>query len=258
MTKAPLGGRNTGANPTDRAKSGSKRSLLTDGAGVPLALAVSGANTHDMRLAAPTLNSLAVERPEPMLRKKQHFCADKGYDYQDAREPVAEWGYTTHIKSRGEEEVERGSIPGYRTRRWVVARTHSWFNRLSSLWWTHSPGSPASCPTAETARKPTSGRRHCWPWRCSCHGRTFYRKRFFERHFAHYRPLATTRWTCAWPAPSHLLSAARRLTISCMMLAAFPGHGTILEAASSLGRRGDGCRGGWSETSSGLPIMHPH
>ena len=94
---------------------------------------VSGANTHDKRLVEPTLESLAVERPEPTPRKKQHFCADKGYDYPDVRELLEEWGYTAHIKSRGEEEAERRSIPGYRARRWVVERTHSWFNRFRRL-----------------------------------------------------------------------------------------------------------------------------
>jgi len=36
MSKAPLGKGATGNNPTDRAKMGTKRSMLTDGAGIPL------------------------------------------------------------------------------------------------------------------------------------------------------------------------------------------------------------------------------
>ena len=44
MTKAPLGGEGTGANLTDRGKKGTKRSLLTEGNGIPLAVAVDGAN----------------------------------------------------------------------------------------------------------------------------------------------------------------------------------------------------------------------
>ncbi len=36
MTKAPLGGSGTGANPTDRGKKGKKRSFLTDAKGIPL------------------------------------------------------------------------------------------------------------------------------------------------------------------------------------------------------------------------------
>jgi putative transposase len=126
-------GKKTGPNPTDRAKSGTKRSLLTDGAGVPLGVAVSGANTHDKRLVEETLQSVPVKRPKPTRRKRQNLCADKGYDYPDVRQLLRDWGYTAHIKSRGEEKSERKQIPGYRTRRWVVERTHSWFNRFRRL-----------------------------------------------------------------------------------------------------------------------------
>jgi len=61
------------------------------------------------------------------------MCLDKGYDYVDTRELIAAWGYTAHIKSRGEEKTERKEIPGFRARRWVVERTHSWFNRFRRL-----------------------------------------------------------------------------------------------------------------------------
>lgn len=44
MTKAPLGGEKTGKNPTDRAKGGTKSSLLTEANGVPIGLTVGGAN----------------------------------------------------------------------------------------------------------------------------------------------------------------------------------------------------------------------
>ena len=53
---------------------------------------------------------------------------DKGYDFPDIRELVKEYGYTAHIKSRGEENI-RKEIPGFRARRWVVERTHFWPNR---------------------------------------------------------------------------------------------------------------------------------
>jgi len=44
MTKAPLGGEKTGPNPTDRAKKGVNRSLLKEARGVPIGLAIDGAN----------------------------------------------------------------------------------------------------------------------------------------------------------------------------------------------------------------------
>lgn len=134
MMKAPLGGEKTGANPTDRGKPGKKRSLLTDGDGVPLALVVSGANTHDKLLVESTLKSFAVRRalPRPGGRK-QHFCGDKGYDYVDTRALVRDWRYNLHIRSRGQEEKARKSNPRFRAYGWVVERRRSWFNRFRRI-----------------------------------------------------------------------------------------------------------------------------
>jgi putative transposase len=133
MTKAPLGGEKTGKNPTDRGKLGTKRSVLTDGQGVPLGLAVSGANVHDKHLVRETIESIPVERPKVTPKKPQNICQDKGYDYPDTRELVAEFGYTAHIPVRGSDPAKRKKLPGYRARRWVVERTHSWFNRFRRL-----------------------------------------------------------------------------------------------------------------------------
>lgn len=106
--------------------------MLTDGEGIPLSVAVSGANTHDMRLVEETLNGIPIERPDPE-EVEQNLCMDKGYDYPDVRQTVDDFGYTAHIKTRGEEEQERQELPGYRARRWVVERTHSWMNRFRRL-----------------------------------------------------------------------------------------------------------------------------
>ncbi len=62
------------------------------------------------------------------------MCLDKGYDYPEVRELIEKWGYTAHIKARGEEIREkRQQVPNYRARRWVVERTHSWVNRFRRL-----------------------------------------------------------------------------------------------------------------------------
>ncbi len=129
-------GKKTGPNPTDRAKSGTKRSLLTDGDGVPLALAVAGANVHDMRLVRETLKRFAVRRPRPKRGgRKQHFCGDKGYDYPVVRTLLQEWGYALHIAVRGKPPARRRSRShsSSRARRWVVERSHSWMNRFRRL-----------------------------------------------------------------------------------------------------------------------------
>ena len=44
-----------------------------------------------------------------------------------------EWGYTAHIRPRNEEADLKAHVPGYRARRWVVERTHSWMNRFRGL-----------------------------------------------------------------------------------------------------------------------------
>ena len=132
MGKAPLGGEKTGPNPTDRAKGGTKRSVLVDGAGAPLGVVIAGANVHDKWLVEPTLASIPIARPEPTAKAPQHLCLDKGYDYTDTRELVALNGYIGHIKARGE-EIRIKKTKGIKARRWVVERTHSWFNRFRRI-----------------------------------------------------------------------------------------------------------------------------
>jgi putative transposase len=72
ITKAPLGGQATGANPTDRAKRGTKRSLLVEAKGIPLAIEVGPASRHDVRMLQATLDGVVIERPEPDEKKKQN------------------------------------------------------------------------------------------------------------------------------------------------------------------------------------------
>ena len=74
------GGKTTGRNPTDRGKQGTKRSVLTEANGVPVGLAVDGANRHDVMLLAATLASIVVPRPRPTRRTPQGVCLDKAYD----------------------------------------------------------------------------------------------------------------------------------------------------------------------------------
>ncbi len=86
-----------------------------------------------MKLTEPTLRGVVVDRPQPDDDHPQHLCLDKGYDFDEVRELVARYGYTAHIRTRGEERLEKQVIPGYRARRWVVERTHSWLNRFRRL-----------------------------------------------------------------------------------------------------------------------------
>jgi putative transposase len=133
MTKAPLGGKKVGKHPTDRGKLGTKRSVLTDGGGVPIGLAVEGANRNDFRMVQETLTSIPVERPLPTPEKPQGMCLDKGYDFDEVRALLATFESTAHIRARGEEAQAIKHEAGYKARRWVVERTHSWMNRFRRL-----------------------------------------------------------------------------------------------------------------------------
>lgn len=132
---APLGGEQTGKNPTDRGKRGSKIHILVDQRGAPLAVVLTGANEHDKWSADDLIISIVVERPV----SKQHFCADKGYDFEDVHQLVEQERYISHIKrkrKRGEPPLEECPVPGetqFPARRWVVERTLGWLAKRRSL-----------------------------------------------------------------------------------------------------------------------------
>lgn len=133
MTKAPLSGEKTGPNPTDRGKSGVKHSLLTEGHGVPIDLTIEVANRHDMKLLRPTIESIIIKRPEPTEDHPQGMCLDKGYDYDEVRDSLGEFGFTAHIRPRGEEAKAIKREADFKARRWMVERSHSWMNRFRRL-----------------------------------------------------------------------------------------------------------------------------
>jgi len=129
---APLGGGKTGKNPTDRGKLGSKRHILVDGRGAPLAVVVSGAQAHDKTCAVQVLDSVVVPRPKSLYRV-HHLCGDKAYDAADIRQAAAERQYQVHISRRGISVDEISKKKHQPARRWVVERTLSWQNDFRSL-----------------------------------------------------------------------------------------------------------------------------
>lgn len=125
-------GEKTGPNPTDRGKRGVKRSVLTDGHGVPIGVVVAGANVNDHLLMRETLDAVPVPRPKPTKRAPQHLCLDRGYDYAAPRALAEDRGFTLHLRPRGE-EVEAKRHRGAKARRWVVERAHAWLNRFRGV-----------------------------------------------------------------------------------------------------------------------------
>jgi putative transposase len=100
---------------------------------VPIGLTVEGANRHDMKLVRPTVESLLVERPAPTKEHPQGMCLDAGYDYDEVYAILKEFGFTAHVRPRGEEAKAIKREAGFKARRWVVERAHSWMNRFRRL-----------------------------------------------------------------------------------------------------------------------------
>jgi putative transposase len=107
--------------------------VLTEASGVPVGLAVAGANRNDVMLLEPTLEGIVARRPRPTRRRPQGLCLDNAYDIDWVYPLLARFGLTAHVRGRGEEARMLRRIPGARARRWVVERTHSWMNRFRAL-----------------------------------------------------------------------------------------------------------------------------
>ncbi len=129
-----------GANPTDRGRSGTKIHLHVDQEGIPLGVLVVGANVHDSRLVGLTIeNNRDFISIFEVCADGHHLCLDKGYDYPRVYEEVYTYGLEPHIRSRGEEKVEKarrsssGSPLGRRANLRLAERLSRYPNMILSL-----------------------------------------------------------------------------------------------------------------------------
>jgi putative transposase len=132
MGKARMGGGARGPNPTDRAKPGTKKSLHVERHGGPLGIEVSGANVHDTKLLAPTIEGIVVKRPDPG-EVVQHLCLDKAYDNPTGTGACEAAGYIPHIRRIGEEKLDELGQKRHPARRWVVERTLAWLSKCRAI-----------------------------------------------------------------------------------------------------------------------------
>jgi transposase len=120
------GGEQTGPNPVDRGKPGSKYHLVVDRNGIPLAFRLSAANAHDSTQMLPLIDAVPPiigprGRPGRPRRRPAKLHADKGYDYPTIRRALRARGITPRIARRGIESSERLG-----RHRWVVERSFAW------------------------------------------------------------------------------------------------------------------------------------
>jgi len=82
-----------------------KQSIMTEANGIPPAIVISGANTHDMKLLNDTLDGLAVLRPTPTPEKAVK-CLPRRRLHWRKRTPRGTWLHGAHPPARGGEGVD--------------------------------------------------------------------------------------------------------------------------------------------------------
>jgi transposase len=130
FAKAPEGGEDTGPNPTDRGRSGSKHHVLTDARGIPLAATVTAANINEVTQVFQVLGAMPPigGKPGPKRQKPERLQGDRGYDAEPVRKRLRSRGI---IPVLAERSTEHGT--GLGVLRWFVERTISWLHQLGRL-----------------------------------------------------------------------------------------------------------------------------
>ncbi|GAB2860106.1 IS5-like element ISCgl6 family transposase [Yaniella soli] len=119
IVKAPCGGEMAGRSPVDRGKQGTKRSVMTDGSGIPIGAIAAPANRNDSPLLQPTLALLS--RFDGYVPDQMTVHLDAGYDSTKTRALLTTLGHDWQISIKGE-PLQAGA-------RWVVERTNAWHTR---------------------------------------------------------------------------------------------------------------------------------
>jgi hypothetical protein len=134
LTKAPCGGELAARGPVDRGKQGTKRSVASDGGGLPPHLVAAGANDHDSPLLEPTLAGICdMIGPLPQhrdLHGGDDFASvhlDRGYDSGKTRALLEILGFGPDIAVKGQ------PAPIQAGQRWPVDRLQAWMNGYGKL-----------------------------------------------------------------------------------------------------------------------------
>jgi transposase len=129
-SRAPGGGDDTGPNPTDRGKLGTKHHVLTDAGGIPLTVTVTGANAADVTQLLPLVDGIPDLSGEGGDKPSQpeELYADRAYDSEPHREELRGRGIEPKIPKR-----RTGHGSGLGVYRWVVERANAWLHGFRKL-----------------------------------------------------------------------------------------------------------------------------
>ncbi|GAB2745897.1 hypothetical protein GCM10027174_19700 [Salinifilum aidingensis] len=154
---------------------------MSDQAGLPLAVAVSAASTHDSQVLPLLVEAIPAvkSRRGPRRRKPGKLHGDKAYDQTELRRWVRDQGITVRIARTG---IEARDTLG--RHRWVVERTFAWLTGYRRLALRYERSANTSSPRRRThllqenphMRHALIVGRYCWStsWRaavrrCSAH-----------------------------------------------------------------------------------------
>jgi transposase len=127
--RARGGGEQTGPNPTDRGRKGSKHHLVTDRQGIPLVAKLTAANVNEGTILPELVDAVPPAGGSPGTpRRPAKLHADKGYDSQANRAALLERHIQPRIARKGIESSTR--LGRYR---YVVERTFAWLHQFRRL-----------------------------------------------------------------------------------------------------------------------------
>lgn len=129
--RAPCGGEGTGKSPVDRAKIGWKWSVAVDANGIPIRVAIDGANHNDVKLLEPTLDAIVANG---LIDDIELLTLDRGYDYPVVRARLAAYGLTELEIQKWGTKPPAGTPPRVTLGlRWIVEATNSWWSNYGQL-----------------------------------------------------------------------------------------------------------------------------
>ncbi len=127
FAKAPEGGEDTGPNPTDRGKSGTKHHVMTDAQGIPLGATVTAANVNEVTQVFQVLTDVTLRVVLGRSGRNRSGCKETGA-IPSVRALLRWLGITPVLAAR---YTEHGS--GLGVYRWFVERSISWLHALGRL-----------------------------------------------------------------------------------------------------------------------------
>ena len=115
-----------------------KRHLVVDGNGTPLAMTLSAGHRHEMTMARQTIEEIHVPKPVGRPRTRPGaLAADKGYDASWFRDWLRSRGIRASIPRRSYGKPRPGRPVLYEKKlsghRWVVERTFGWLNNWRGI-----------------------------------------------------------------------------------------------------------------------------